>query len=1040
MRKRALYIIYGVLVSFFAGFLSGNFASAVESSSETPFKVIVDGETMLSLTISGATNNTVSIDVTPTGDGGTFKESDEISVTTKSNNLTGYTLNMFTSPSALTSIDSNDSSIPELDASAEGYTASNFSTNRWGYAQKYGNNYSNFFGIGDGAEIQNLTEPTHGTTSSLKYAAKVDATLPAGSYATTVTLTITAKPVIYYMQDITYDTCPSEATKFYDQRDFNVYYVQKIGLDGLDACWMTSDLNIAEGSVLTSSLSNIEEGTTYTIPTHPTELSMIQDAQEDHSLQYFAYSSKNRNCDINVPCNSYYSFGVATAGSLSADALPAYDICPKGWKLPSSSDYQYLLDTFDTPSKLSAAPWNGSRGGIYFPFSGLSINESNQHYISSDPPGFLYAGRYGFYLTSDGGIDGDWFVSTAVGFAEDEEVSELSGVALQPAMVMGGAIRCVLSQNPTPYTMQYVAQWKDSLAVNETVSALDARDGKKYFVTKLETDSGTPDDRADCTGEGNNRVCTQIWMTQNLDYDLSAGVSSRSYADVAIEEDDIVVNPTDFVPQNSTVNNINSFLYVTNSDQSYDPGDIYYYHSDKDNNDTVYYSLSDCASAGHTEDDCKHYHAGNYYNLNAAAALNSSRYNTAVVSDYTGYMILPNSVCPRGWRLPAGSTSVDEYSDFDYLFHKNNIISNHSIGNAYNYSSPYASADDYVRLTTNPFWFTRSGALVGGSTLTNAGSKGIYWTSNVNPYGAISSMSFTSPNDSIYTNAPVLAEYGLPIRCVARTSESYVVPGPEIEPEPTTSLQSITAATCPTTLTYAYDVRDNEVYPIQKLADGNCWLLDNLRLDLTNVSLESLKGNTNASDTTLEYLKGVRTGSTSDQFATSGVKTWGTAGDESYSDPIIYVSLKNNRVFNDKRGMVGVYYNFCAASAGNYCYGNGNDDYGTPTGNATEDICPAGWKMPSSEYSSLSSAYGGYTTLVDASHLLASGWLDSATVTPKALRTGGYYWGSSYDPGHSSSAIYAALVVNIGLGSTYNTFNTGYFARNDGFSVRCVLK
>ena len=53
---------------------------------------------------------------------------------------------------------------------------------------------------------------------------------------------------------------------------------------------------------------------------------------------------------------------------------------------------------------------------------------------------------------------------------------------------------------------------------------------------------------------------------------------------------------------------------------------------------------------------------------------------------------------------------------------------------------------------------------------------------------------------------------------------------------------------------------------------------------------------------------------------------------------------------------VGVYYNYCAASAGSYCY-----DESKGTGNASYDLCPAGWRMPTSgssgEYKALYTAY-----------------------------------------------------------------------------------
>ena len=74
----------------------------------------------------------------------------------------------------------------------------------------------------------------------------------------------------------------------------------------------------------------------------------------------------------------------------------------------------------------------------------------------------------------------------------------------QPAGTYNGQVRYLLahpSVSPNIQYMQDVANWKDELGINETALALDRRDYKAYWVTKLE--------------DGH------IWMTQNLAIDLS---------------------------------------------------------------------------------------------------------------------------------------------------------------------------------------------------------------------------------------------------------------------------------------------------------------------------------------------------------------------------------------------------------------------------------------------------------------------------------------------------------------------------------------
>ena len=59
------------------------------------------------------------------------------------------------------------------------------------------------------------------------------------------------------------------------------------------------------------------------------------------------------------------------------------------------------------------------------------------------------------------------------------------------------------------YIMQEVAEWEDDLPnPGDSVQAIDIRDGKQYWVTRL--------------ADGN------IWMTQNLDFDISANTTLNS--------------------------------------------------------------------------------------------------------------------------------------------------------------------------------------------------------------------------------------------------------------------------------------------------------------------------------------------------------------------------------------------------------------------------------------------------------------------------------------------------------------------------------
>jgi uncharacterized protein (TIGR02145 family) len=247
-----------------------------------------------------------------------------------------------------------------------------------------------------------------------------------------------------------------------------------------------------------------------------------------------------------------------------------------------------------------------------------------------------------------------------------------------------------------------------------------------------------------------------------------------------------------------------------------------------------------------------------------------------------------------------------------------------------------------------------------------------------------------------------------------------------------TYIQNLDPALCTTDPMTVVDIRDNEEYMVQRLADGNCWMLDNLRLEPTEISLETLKGNTNASDETLTYLKN---GGGSGQYPANGVSSnWYSSSQERYDLPYIKTSYKDFTppTYGNGSGKAGVYYNYCAASAGSYCYASG-----AGTGNAAYDICPAGWRLPvggstsdaTNEFNNLYLAYGSnQASFKEALSTPLSGFIDTGSNTNMGAY--GYYWSST---SYSTDAMYY-LIVRAGSISPNSNFR-----RYDGLSIRCVL-
>ena len=256
---------------------------------------------------------------------------------------------------------------------------------------------------------------------------------------------------------------------------------------------------------------------------------------------------------------------------------------------------------------------------------------------------------------------------------------------------------------------------------------------------------------------------------------------------------------------------------------------------------------------------------------------------------------------------------------------------------------------------------------------------------------------------------------------------------------PPSYIQDVDPMTCMEEPRTVVDMRDGQEYTIQKLNDGRCWMLDNLRLDPTEVSLNDLKGKTNASDESLTYLKN---GGGSGQYPANDVvvKTadddnW---GDEYYTDPYIVTEFKDiaaPATYGSGSSKIGVYYNYCAASAGSYCYTGGSS-----TGNAMYDLCPAGWRLP---IGSANNATPG--TINEFNNLYLSYNSDHATFKAafNAPITGSFDIPSADIQGSEADFWSSTRLTGYGMrGLRVKSSATDPFTSNSritGRSIRCIL-
>ena len=151
------------------------------------------------------------------------------------------------------------------------------------------------------------------------------------------------------------------------------------------------------------------------------------------------------------------------------------------------------------------------------------------------------------------------------------------------------------------------------------------------------------------------------------------------------------------------------------------------------------------------------------------------------------------------------------------------------------------------------------------------------------------------------------------------------------------------------------DTRNNEAYTVRKLADGNCWMTENLRLELTANQVLSPED----TDVTVSTTVGASTQPYNQP--SDNRYDWGVASTSDFNrstvDRWLSRSTKKNGVWatettptqsgvpttnlTGEDQKLGVYYNWYTATAG-----TGNYDITTGGITAQSSVCPAGWQLP----------------------------------------------------------------------------------------------
>ena len=264
------------------------------------------------------------------------------------------------------------------------------------------------------------------------------------------------------------------------------------------------------------------------------------------------------------------------------------------------------------------------------------------------------------------------------------------------------------------------------------------------------------------------------------------------------------------------------------------------------------------------------------------------------------------------------------------------------------------------------------------------------------------------------------------------------------------------------------DQRDNETYAIAKLADGNCWMIENLRLEKTAAhnsdgslaqGYGTSSGYGNFSGLADAESAGFSGTYTANSLYYSGTQE-GTAsiniGAGSY--PAYRMPRYNNTntssrttnnpaINNSAMYSYGNYYTWHAAIADTSYYSSG--DHGTTS------LCPAGWRLPIGNQSTANMSFGKLSASLGGP---ANGAAANTSSTPNAIEmskifrsypnnflfSGYYYTSSSYYKGSYGGYWSSTAVGNYGsyhlqMSTTFVNPGTTSSDRVYGDSVRCLL-
>ena len=372
---------------------------------------------------------------------------------------------------------------------------------------------------------QNATTATYNANTAVSVPSLISAASSPASGSTITLYAVWEERIDGDMQ--TWTGCASLSTgqsrKLRDTRDNTIYVIKKLS-DG--KCWMIENLTISATGMVVDSLDNTNtnipsnDSTKYYLPPRNTRYATANsitnsavktasgslDFSSGNSNQpqigYKAVGSTDNSTGNPVPENTAYypyytaSLGFSYYGGSSSGSSPR-DICPKGWRLPWTSDagttrqgsaeFYALALTYNSNSSVWTnyiAPGSTGSSG---PSTSSAVVRNNMisgdansidRYGNNGAAGFTYAGRYRYTAVDDVGTYGYYLSSSVYNNNFSYHIS-FDTTYVRPQhdyhKFIGLAVRCIAKD-----TMQSTSA--SALPESATTSLVDSRDGQSYSV------------------------------------------------------------------------------------------------------------------------------------------------------------------------------------------------------------------------------------------------------------------------------------------------------------------------------------------------------------------------------------------------------------------------------------------------------------------------------------------------------------------------------------------------------------------------------